>query len=589
MLICERLGRFPLKKGNLSVLGHLWACLALHFQIDKTYLAYFKKRLDSEGINFLTKELPSLGKDLDRSLIVGEPLIISGRFGKHSDTNLPDFLYEIFIKIFNKDGTLRKNASPHHIKVGRQLTLMFYKLEVQYEEDTLKKSIDSFVSRDIALSTPISELGCQDKTLDRARAQLHRILPAREGFTNQLVPRHGSGATACRTRPQDKYHRTPRFIEKLNNVFDYGELFFLSTTHVCDELKKLTHSANLDRPVARLSAVPKDSRGPRLICMEPREMMYVQQGLMRMIYQIVENHPVTQGFVNFTNQSVNKDLAKLASEFQCYATLDLKDASDRVRWDLVKILFPFEWVRAFDACRTEYVELPDGTEFGPLAKFAPMGSALCFPVEALVFWAILKGNLHTDVYVYGDDIIVPMAHVDRAIELLESIDLKVNVEKSCYRTPFRESCGGDYYDGHDVGYVKCRKPVQKNVRSHESFIGFTNEIIEAYGIEAGRRLMSFGDGFYYPHPRTLSGLPLTYRDNNSAVNSVFFKKRWRRCYQRMELLIPQVQNRIKKYRSNPKFHWCELLRKFLTSDTEFRVGEYADGTCTVKDAWRAYL
>jgi len=563
----------------------------------------FQRRLGSEGIIFLTQHLPKLGKAVEKAIIVNEPFVIDGRFGKHKNSVLPSFLYQIFKQIFTDEGILLSNASPHHIKWIRQLTLMYYKLEVGYEEDVLNNSIELYKSNDTSLGHPISAMG--DQVCGEILCDLLENRKTNGYTCNPLdiIPRHGSGATACRTKPWNKYHSF-RYIEKLNSQFPYTDYFFFNYSHLSDELQKLSESETLDLPVSRMAAVPKDSRGPRLICMEPREMQYVQQGLMRKLYQYIEEHPLTSGHVNFTNQNINRDLAKLSSINGAYATLDLKDASDMVRWDIVKRIFPKRWVDALDACRTEYVELPNGEVYGPLKKFASMGSAVCFPVESLYFWAILVGNLRTyDVYVYGDDLIVPIALVNKAIAALESYGLKVNVEKSCYKTNFRESCGGDYFNGFDVGYVKVRKLVQESLESHTSTVEFVNEIISHYGTEVARALMSYVDGYYYPHIRTLESVALSYRCNYSASNDVFFKRRWNKHLQKYELRIPIITQVTFSPKKNPKFHWCELLRAFLTGSVKDRsitdhnlkqgyicdVGTYAEGRSIVKQAWRGDL
>jgi len=579
-----------MKNGDHLRLGPLWTDLAKRLlSRPETDVIYFNNRLHQEGIGFLTKTLPALGKDLDKALISGEPFILTARFDLYSGSKLPTFLNTEFYQIFNKEGLLRENVDPLHIKVVRQLTLMFYKLEVDYEEDLLKSAYADFRTRDTALNTPLRYVGVADDCLQRAGTQLCRVLPQRGCKTAELVPRHGPGATACRTRPWDKYHKALRFVERLHKVYPYEELFFFNASHLSDELPKLLEGVDLPRPVARITAVPKDSRGPRLICMEPREHQYVQQGLMRRLYNIVENHPLTRGRVNFTDQTVNQRLARESSITMEYATLDLKDASDLVRWDLVSILFPFLWVRAFYACRTEYIEFPDGSIFGPLEKFAPMGSAVCFPVEALVFWALISGNICTDVYVYGDDIILPTEHVERAIALLEEFSLKVNIDKSCFKTHFRESCGGDYFNGFDIGYVKVRRLIENTINSHLSFVGFVNEVIKHFGEHVAQDLMHLGDTYYGIHFRTLEDLPLSYRHSFSASNDVFFKRRYNRHLCKYEYRVPIVRSRIRRLRTNPKYHWCELLRKSLIDDVTMKVGEYADGTCTIKEAWRGDL
>jgi len=102
-----------------------------------------------------------------------------------------------------------------------------------------------------------------------------------------------------------------------------------------------------------------------------------------------------------------------------------------------------------------------------------MGSAVCFPVEAMVFCTLVflgiqdrlnrrltKKDVESflgQVRVYGDDIIVPVDCVGSVIARLESFGLKVNMRKSFWNGKFRESCGGDFYDGLDVTPVRVRR------------------------------------------------------------------------------------------------------------------------------------
>jgi len=109
-----------------------------------------------------------------------------------------------------------------------------------------------------------------------------------------------------------------------------------------------------------------------------------------------------------------------------------------------------------------------------------MGSATCFPVEAMVFLTVVllgiqdslsrsltKGDLKTilrKVRVYGDDIIVPVEHVRSVVDSLEAFGLKVNTRKSFWTGKFRESCGKDYYAGSDVTVIYFRRdwPLQQS-------------------------------------------------------------------------------------------------------------------------------
>ena len=102
-----------------------------------------------------------------------------------------------------------------------------------------------------------------------------------------------------------------------------------------------------------------------------------------------------------------------------------------------------------------------------------MGSALCFPVEAMVFLTVVlygieqklgtpltRGSiqdLQGKVRVYGDDIICPVDCVADVIAALELFGFKVNRSKSFWTGQFRESCGGEFFDGFDVTPVKFRR------------------------------------------------------------------------------------------------------------------------------------
>jgi hypothetical protein len=161
-------------------------------------------------------------------------------------------------------------------------------------------------------------------------------------------------------------------------------------------------------------------------------------------------------------------LARLGSIDGSYATIDLKDASDMISNDLVIEVFGKvapTFLQLIQDCRSTRAKLPDGTIL-PLRKFASMGSALCFPIEAMVFFTIvmytlvkisgkvpsrrLLTKLSRDVAVYGDDIIIPSSTATRVMEDLESYGLRVNHDKSFHTGLFRESCGGDYYNGVDI-------------------------------------------------------------------------------------------------------------------------------------------
>jgi len=219
-------------------------------------------------------------------------------------------------------------------------------------------------------------------------------------------------------------------------------------------------------------------------------MQYVQQGIRSVLYDALESYWLTKGHINFRDQSINQSLALKASIDGQLATIDLSDASDRVPRDLALEMFRSnpDLRDAIDACRSTKAQLPTGHVVHDLKKFASMGSALCFPVEAMYFYtlcvmALLKENnlpvtqrniftVSRDVHVYGDDIVVPVTNAIAVLENLRKYNCKVNTNKTFYSGNFRESCGVDAYGGYEVTPVYLTRDVPKNRKQAAELISW---------------------------------------------------------------------------------------------------------------------
>lgn len=159
--------------------------------------------------------------------------------------------------------------------------------------------------------------------------------------------------------------------------------------------------------------------------------------------------------VDLKDQAVNQKLALEGSLCGNYATLDLSSASDTISTELVYELLPIDWAIFLDHCRTSTARL--GSERIHLEKFSSMGCGFTFPLESLIFWAISSAASEDNfASVYGDDIIVGTASVQAVIDALEFAGFSINMQKSYWAGPFRESCGADYIRGIDIRpvYVK---------------------------------------------------------------------------------------------------------------------------------------
>ena len=313
-----------------------------------------------------------------------------------------------------------------------------------------------------------------------------------------LVPRHGPGATADRLRGNAKFSLS-QWPRRLDSVFPYED-YALPQLANYDELDRVQFLEPGAEVPVKVTAVPKTDKTPRLIAEEPTAMQYMQQALFYQVINRLENadeFPPPLGgkdfdlgkwFVGFQDQEANRFLALKGSLDGSLATLDLSEASDRVLNSHVQLLlsrFP-RLSEAVQATRSTHADV-QGHGVIPLSKFASMGSALCFPMEAMIFTTIvicaiaiernvpvnrkLLIDLRGKVRVYGDDIVIPVDCVQRVIQFLELFGLKVNTDKSFWNGKFRESCGGDYYGGEWVTPVRLRNELPQSLADVEGVVG----------------------------------------------------------------------------------------------------------------------
>lgn len=428
-------------------------------------ISTMENRTRREGLSFLTKTLPKLGKALDQGLL-SSYLSIPSEFGNsHKDRGIPAFLQAYFREVFDTQGVLLAEPSASAVKHLRQVLFFAYKLEIPYTDEQEASTIEAFVQTEQEL-----ELGA-----DPYSAELQKVMGrvTRDIFESfefrTIVPRHGPGAVATGEKLEEKWV-FKRLYNSIHQVFPYYEYFVVgSARELIDRRDWYKALERLETGVAKVVLVPKDSRGPRLISCEPLEFQWIQQGLGRKLMEFFEHHPMTKGHINFTHQGTNRQLALDSSISQEWATIDLKEASDRVSLELVRKVFHGcpDLLRALEACRTTATLLPDGRVL-PLNKYAPMGSALCFPVEAYIFWVILVAAMHLKtklplktvgerIFVYGDDLIVPTDWASQCTTALERFALKVNRSKCCVTGFFRESCGMDAFMGVDVTPTRLKK------------------------------------------------------------------------------------------------------------------------------------
>lgn len=443
-----------------------------------------QKRVAHEGFSFLAKTLPKMGSALDSALKTGV-FECPTEFRRHKHTALPCFTKGLLLRIFTFSGVLMEEPDLAAIAELRQLYYSFYKTETDFTKKQLSEAELKFKDTDADL---LQEGFSADLT-----SEAHAVMVlAREFLTSlfrgfdpyDINPCHGPGIVASGEKPHEKRIFGIHYKE-IHEQYPYYRWFYINTYHLDHCVHEYRDRPRKEVGTNKVLFVPKDSRGPRTIACEPLEYMYLQQGLRKAIYQHVEASPLTRGRINFTDQSVNQKLAYKASLGQTTnVTVDLKDASDRVSNTLVQELFKnTPLAKPLRALRTPFSKLPSG-EVVALNKYAAMGSALCFPIEALVFYALLVGvnSLHDSVahpvYVYGDDIICDVNIYDKLVSIFEEFKLRVNLKKCSTTGFFRESCGAEYYKGNDVTYLKVRTVKTSSPEHVVTLVNLSNSLFE---------------------------------------------------------------------------------------------------------------
>lgn len=427
-------------------------------------LDYLLSRLRDEGVGFVTKTLPKVGKAFDASLRDGRIHPMPVKTGRRG--SLPLCFKGLIELVFAQDGTLREYPDAAAIRCIRQICFLYYKLDAGYPKELVDECIENFVALDEEL------IHCDRISPDVAGVLHHAAevieLVLQDFDVDDIQPRPGPGATADKCPTEHRYAPHTHY-KCLHEVYPYYRYFYNSALHLTDSVRSYRLLPRLQDGCSVLAVVPKDSRGPRIICMEPSEYMWLQQGLGRALVERLESHPLTRGHVNFTDQTINGTLALNASSTGRHATLDMKEASDRISKSLIDVLFDGlpRLKRRLLALSTSRTRLPNKREIST-KKFAPMGSALCFPVMSLVHYALALGSMKVrkpgcsyralaeDLYVYGDDIICHVQDVETLLEEFPVYGLKFNRDKSFFSGKFRESCGVDAYDGVNVTPVRVK-------------------------------------------------------------------------------------------------------------------------------------
>lgn len=540
-------------------------------------LSYLRRASKQRGIPFFTVTLPSFGKVIDMSLDEGYLLASEVPQGIPTIKGRPELFRGLLEEVFGQDGTLRVDSDPGALAHLRQLCYAAKKLRLDCSDAAKQETLDEFFRVEASLPRPHPQTWFADEPVwesrsghplwgdrrssgeteqdlfpdtclapdpipwDALRALARRVV-SEMGTPDwfSLEPKHGPGAVSERLDGGVKFD-FPHWPRKLGQWFPYD---WYGTGNLTEP-----ESYPSDRePPSRLIAVPKDQRGPRLICAEPVAHQYMQQAIAGWLTERIDRGVLSRT-ITLRSQENSRERALRSSRTAEYTTIDLSSASDRLSCRLVEYIFQgSEILDGFHSARTRLLS-QDLTKRHPrvvaLNKFSTQGSALTFPVQSIVFailtcfalrWQEGRENdwegWRSDfarITVFGDDIIAPNAAYSAIEAVLHSCGLKVNPKKSFHRDPlrwrdsqfpvlvgrpgqlpdealfaptrcFRESCGMDAYGGVDVtpayfleAYDGTPESMAATIESSNNFYrrGYwkTAEIVAAQIPESERKLI----------------------------------------------------------------------------------------------------
>ena len=521
-----------------------------------------QSRFENEGESFLAITLPAMHDHILECVSANK--WSPSRLFKQDAKGSPVFMREFLGLIFER-GTGTVLEGPKAVlalRCIRQILLLNGKVKALPTPARSRKASEGFFETERELKnsrkTILSALGTRN-FIDVSDILYRDIFNEveRHIYEDNILLRHGPGATADGSYGSAKYTNLRNsWTSRLEKVFPCSDFGYVNLHHYMDlnpDFDYAVVSPQEERPM-KVTLVPKTQKTPRIIAMEPTAMQFIQQGLLNLIDESIQSSPL-RAYISWRDQTRNQGLARLGSKDSSLATLDLSEASDRVHVSLVNRMLRHHPLlrKAVFASRSTRAQLNE--DVIRLEKFAPMGSALCFAFETLIFFAMIVGSelerrsipVHylrsargeirqrylEGMSAYGDDLIVPTAGALTATDYLESFGLKVNRRKSFWTGEFRESCGGDYFRGYDVSVVRLREKIPSSRQDQK----------EIWSL-AQTQNMFFQTGFVSTAARIAELAPWVPTSDRVLLSGIYMLSSSSNCPSRWNPLLQRLEYRV---------------------------------------------
>jgi len=267
---------------------------------------------------------------------------------------------------------------------------------------------------------------------------------------DHLTPRFSGGATYADTGKlttiPDKMSSTPTSYATTKDLLPFWEATSWYKSH-------LAVGRVVQPDIVRgniFFTVPKDGTKFRGCCKEASIPVSLQLDVGRVLKVRLQRIGINLK----SDKEKHMRLAREGSVTGGLATIDMSNASDTVCRVLPQLTLPGQWWELLNSLRASHTQVKG--KWVRLEKFSSMGNGFTFELETLLFATMARtvigrlGGNPDSVSCFGDDLIVPAEYFNEVLSALRYFGFTPNLKKTFGTGPFRESCGGDYFDGVPV-------------------------------------------------------------------------------------------------------------------------------------------
>lgn len=353
---------------------------------------------------------------------------------------------------------LHDGMTPYQYKIGAQINSFLkrytFQKDVLSPAEREEATNEKFLALQSSLATnywrPRSV--CLHEVIRRARSICRRILA---GYSPQGCDPRGQfgtkatvGCPASRAYIDEKLLKRP--ITGSEDHIDWAKRSLVSGDPILKRILKEKKSKKYEcvSTLAQVN-VPKKYNIDRGI--NPNTLLgsYYSSALGRIVQQALKD----AGLDIVKLQHIHGILARRASTKGRLATADLSNASHGFLSNLINALMPREWYRAIMRGVIRSVDV-SGRVYR-LESIMTMGIGFTFPVQTLLFYCLLCAlsdltGVEGTISVYGDDLIYPVPLHKYVAKIFPALGFSMNLDKTFVNSPFKESCGSDFFRGVDV-------------------------------------------------------------------------------------------------------------------------------------------